>query len=72
MCSFVGLGAGVNVGNGVGNSRLERLMLERLTGVDGIKKQRPIAAITRSKPIGRRKLRAETFRRVKMRRLDMP
>jgi len=70
MCSFVGLGAGVNVGKGVGRVLSEIFMLERLIGLDGIKTHNDIARTTKINPIGRRKLRG-WLRREKMRRLYM-
>jgi len=72
ICSFVGLGGGVKVGNGVGKVLSGMFRFEILIGLEGIKMHKAIAAATKSKPIGRRTLRVRGwFRREKMRRLDI-
>ena len=71
ICSLVGLGPGVNVGKGVGRPLSDILTLDKLIGLDGIKIHNTIASTTKTKPSGRRKLRAEAPLRVKIFRLYM-
>jgi len=58
MCSFVGLGGGEKVANGVGSDLPDIFRFEILIGLEGINTHRAIAIATKSSPIGKRKLRA--------------